>query len=961
MLKENPIYELSNNLSILLDNAPKGFSKEKIQAIINRLSAPLQVMIMGEFSVGKSTFINALLKQEVAITSPIPTTAVITKFSYGSKDKIIVHFLDGTQKEYAVNEFNKLTVENDGRYQEMHAKIKYVERQLPNELLKTYNFIDSPGRNAIVEKHEEVTRNFVENADAMLWLFSIDQMGGQTEKEVLQSFSKRLKPIAIVNKVDLVEDDDELDELLEELQLNFKNEIVTAVPISADYALQGILTNDRNLLEASNFSKVYDELSQYFGEKEIYLKTQKMMQDFAYALALLAKRAKESDEDIFRSLNDSYDSYVDRLRKMLNTNDVVVNTLNRIVLLLTEIIGKKELPESNSNYMSIVSIKNSWKDNCKKLLGITLYNALYGDAASQYEYAKRQSNQDAATYWYQESGLNGYLPAQQVLYTNYTPAGYWLERAAQNGDKYAILQIALSYYYGRNNVALNMEHAVYWLKEAVKYEQSGVSEAMYCLAYLYKNGIVVDTDYNKAYELSMSAQNRGYIPAMGLAAELIYNGQGVVQDKIDAFLLWRKGGFNEEIYKYFVEDNFDLHRKIADDFCDRKAGSNRADRKYSTAYFWYDLDFIRNNNADSACKCGNICEQDEEFDKALLWYDKAAAMWDIAGIKQAGDICFYQMKQKLHSMGYYTKGMFKGDGYCAGMLSKYIFRRCLQVFVVYAAISVIVHVIGMHAYGVRNEEIADDNHAFIEAKAYLDGVKKDYQNGVYKVKSDNDSTVSVFSKNISILKKLSEKVPKDEQEFHASYDKYRDIDKYFLFSDYVMDNYLILIDSQVTNQYNHDYDDILYSMKKDEERIRNSRAARDNRNTRQENSADFQLSQSDIKDAARLFCAYHEKLTDHNFDGAYAMLTDKRQSNLGSSSKLVEQYRNTLESTVTDITCKDIDGNEVIFNYELRARDKVKGPKILVQYYEGEVHLFKNKGQWRIGYAESKKVSERYE
>ena len=141
-----------------------------------------------------------------------------------------------------------------------------------------------------------------------------------------------------------------------------------------------------------------------------------------------------------------------------------------------------------------------------------------------------------------------------------------------------------------------------------------------------------------------------------------------------------------------VEDNFDLHRKIADDFCDRKAGSNRADRKYSTAYFWYDLDFIRNNNADSACKCGNICEQDEEFDKALLWYDKAAAMWDIAGIKQAGDICFYQMKQKLHSMGYYTKGMFKGDGYCAGMLSKYIFRRCLQVFVVYAAISVIVHV-----------------------------------------------------------------------------------------------------------------------------------------------------------------------------------------------------------------------------------------------------------------------------
>ena len=139
MLKENPIYELSNNLSILLDNAPKGFSKEKIQAIINRLSAPLQVMIMGEFSVGKSTFINALLKQEVAITSPIPTTAVITKFVYGHKDRIIVHFWDGKKQEYKINKYLlndmlKKDIKSIASNKEFKKKISDIKIESPKQV-----------------------------------------------------------------------------------------------------------------------------------------------------------------------------------------------------------------------------------------------------------------------------------------------------------------------------------------------------------------------------------------------------------------------------------------------------------------------------------------------------------------------------------------------------------------------------------------------------------------------------------------------------------------------------------------------------------------------------------------------------------------------------------------------------------------------------------------------------------
>ena len=964
MPKNNTISELGNNLSILLKNVPAGLSKAGLQSIINGLTAPLQVMIMGEFSVGKSTFINALLEKEVAIASPIPTTAVITKFVYGSKDRTIVHFLDGGQQEYNPQDFNRLTVENNGKYKEMHDSIEYVERQLPNELLKIYNFIDSPGRNAIVEKHEEVTRNFVENADAMLWLFSVDQMGGKSEKEVLQSFSKRLKPIAIVNKVDMVDDDDELDELLDELKLNFKDDIADVVPISAEYALQGVLERKNDLLEFSNFKEVFAKLQQHIGARQVYLKAKKAMQDLVPALQEYEKAATQAVKTAFLAEKNNYAFYASRLKAAVKLHDSMGEAIRNIAALLADAIGKRELPESNADYREIRTIGKAWDEACQNGVGKVLYAALHGDAAAQYEYAKNQREKAAAEYWYKEAGSGGYLPAQQVLYKNYQPAGYWYERAAQNGDKYAILQIALSYYCGRNDVEKNLQKAAYWLEKAVQYEQDGVNEAKKCLAYLYADGSVVKQDYKKAYVLASAAAKAGNVYAMSLAAWLMYNGHGVPENKIEAFGLWRKGGFNDEIEKYFVNDNFALHKKIAEELCGKNAGSNKADEKYSSAYFWYKLDFEHNDDTDSAFACGDICEQAKNWQEAFQWYDICAKRNNLEAIERAGDICYFKFEKLRQSMKYYAKGMLKGNKYCGKMLWKYVAKRGLQTFAIYAVLSVMVHMIGIHAYSIRNEKIDKDNQNFLEAKSSLDRIQRDYQNGSYRVNSEYDSTVSEFEKKINILKNISENFSKAEQKFHEEHDYYRDIDKYFLFSDYVMENHFTLIDSKVTDKYNHDYDDTLHSMQQDEERL--ARLAREYRAQPQNipsqaQSSDMNLSQSDIRNAAQVFRDYHAAISNNNFDRAYSMLTLQRQNSFGSSSKLAEGYRTTLESTVIDIKCKDIDGNEVVFEYELRAKDKTKGSRILVQYFQGEVHMFKLKGEWHIGYAESKKTSEKYE
>src|SRR5699024_8612516 len=61
------------------------------------------IMVIGEFNSGKSTFINALLKQGILPTGITPTTATINACSYGETESIEIRLKDGTNKSLAHN------------------------------------------------------------------------------------------------------------------------------------------------------------------------------------------------------------------------------------------------------------------------------------------------------------------------------------------------------------------------------------------------------------------------------------------------------------------------------------------------------------------------------------------------------------------------------------------------------------------------------------------------------------------------------------------------------------------------------------------------------------------------------------------------------------------------------------------------------------------------------------------
>src|SRR5690606_32744751 len=67
----------------------------KVVAARERLARPLAIAIMGEFSAGKSTFVNALLGEEVAPMGVLPTTTTINVFRRGPTGGARVHYRDG--------------------------------------------------------------------------------------------------------------------------------------------------------------------------------------------------------------------------------------------------------------------------------------------------------------------------------------------------------------------------------------------------------------------------------------------------------------------------------------------------------------------------------------------------------------------------------------------------------------------------------------------------------------------------------------------------------------------------------------------------------------------------------------------------------------------------------------------------------------------------------------------------
>jgi small GTP-binding protein len=134
------------------------------------------LVIAGEFNSGKSSFINALLGEKVLAEGVTPTTDRITLLRYGDEptEKPLEEFL--------------------------------LERDFPADVLRRLTIVDTPGTNAIIRRHEELTRDFIPRSDLVLFVTSADRPFTESERAFLSTIQEWGKKIVVVlNKADLLE------------------------------------------------------------------------------------------------------------------------------------------------------------------------------------------------------------------------------------------------------------------------------------------------------------------------------------------------------------------------------------------------------------------------------------------------------------------------------------------------------------------------------------------------------------------------------------------------------------------------------------------------------------------------------------------------------------------------------------------------------------------------------------
>ncbi len=528
----------------------KGNVKD-VEEVIENINSPLTIMVMGEFSTGKSTFINALMGEAITKVDAKPTTAVITKLVYGERDRIVVHYQDGSQQECSREEFARMTAEADAEANDMHERMDYVERTLPIDMLKSMSIIDSPGLNSIKSVHEDMTRHFMDKADTVLWMFDANKPGSQTEIDALKRLNPRLTPLVLVNKIDGIDEEegDSVEGILEGVERRLENNKIEAqgyIGISAKMAFKGKTENRDNLVQASNIGAFYEAIDEkVLPGREDYKRNSLLdgLVKMIYGVGSQIKELREKNEE--RKSSD-YAAYVAMETELATVWDELENIAD---IMLTDIEnnqpeGRKRLNAAMKSFYGMLHWLGIFVEQDDEVARKYLEEAaVRGDEEAQrvlVDWLWSKGEEEAAEYWIEQIGI-GNLPKLMFQYLDkakaydkkkeYDKAVKYYRHAADSGNADAMYSLGEIYSEEEYN-GVDYDESLRWYRKSA---EAGNADAIAAIGAAYHMGQGVEQDYKEAMKWYKNADNLGSaIGTMGIGS-LYLTGQGVEKDFREAF------------------------------------------------------------------------------------------------------------------------------------------------------------------------------------------------------------------------------------------------------------------------------------------------------------------------------------------------------------------------------------------------------------------------------------------
>jgi small GTP-binding protein len=247
--------------------------QDRVRELFSRLAEDrFNLVVVGRFSRGKTSLMNAVLGTDRLPTGIRPLTSVITTVTYGSSEKAMIHTAGlSIPQEVRLAELPQYITEqgNSGN----HRRVRIAEVQLPVELLRRgFYFIDTPGLGSPIVENTRTTERFLPEADAFVLVTSYEGPLSEEEVRFLRSASAAGQPVFIVvNKQDIAgpaERQDALRYLREQLRGLLDGQGLGVFSLSARDGLAAKQKRDAGLLQASGVAAFETELVRFLIDEK---------------------------------------------------------------------------------------------------------------------------------------------------------------------------------------------------------------------------------------------------------------------------------------------------------------------------------------------------------------------------------------------------------------------------------------------------------------------------------------------------------------------------------------------------------------------------------------------------------------------------------------------------------------------------------------------------------------------
>ena len=267
---------LSNQLRIVreaLTTLGLEQSERKCGELVVKLAEDrFTLAVLGQFNRGKSSFMNAIIGQELLPIGVLPLTSAITVLKYGPKERLVITRINSPfPDELPVSFLSDYVTEKGNPGNQKKLKTACVEIPIPF-LRRGIEFVDTPGIGSAIVANSATTYSYLAECDAVVFVTSADMPMTSLELNFLREISEYVNKIFfVINKIDLVADgerDNVIQFVTETIKAQIGGDTVKVFPLSALWGLAARKAGDKLLYDQSGLKAVEESLALFLTNEK---------------------------------------------------------------------------------------------------------------------------------------------------------------------------------------------------------------------------------------------------------------------------------------------------------------------------------------------------------------------------------------------------------------------------------------------------------------------------------------------------------------------------------------------------------------------------------------------------------------------------------------------------------------------------------------------------------------------